>query len=207
GMQAGRAENERRDMQAYGMQRQRGLDELNRRKEEAQMADWNSQAKMRDAQTKYYEAQATVKSAVDAKEYFFSKMVSETDPKKREEYHQRWLEALGHAPKPEPNEIRTRFGIYDRAKGDYITLDQNAIQADRIEQLARTKGSLWTPAMVVKFMTPEERQFVLTGTMKQEKQPGNLNPTELYLMAAGNDPKKAVDLMQRPALTAQDLHE
>jgi hypothetical protein len=61
-------------------------------------------------------------------------------------------------------------------------------------------------------MTPEERNYVLTGQMKQEKQPGNMNPTELMVAAAEEaDPRgpmhTAVNLMQRPALTAQDLHD
>jgi hypothetical protein len=208
-LQAGGDTAERRDLIAYNRDRQRVLDDLNRRKEEAQMADWQSQAKMRDSQTKYYDAQANAKAAVDPKEDLYKQFMAEADPNKKKVLHQLWLEAMGHAPKEEPNEIRTRFGIYDRAKGEYITLNQQQMIEDRINDLAKTKGPLWTPALVVKFMTPEERNYVLTGQMKPEKQPGNLNPTELYLQAASGDPaaRKAVDLMQRPALTGQDLHD
>jgi hypothetical protein len=211
-LQAGGTEGERRDALSYNMARQRALDDLNRRKEEAQMADWASQAKMRDSQTKYYDAQANAKAATDPKEDLYKQFMAETDPKKKEALHQLWLEAMGHAPKAEPNEIRTRFGIYDRAKGEYITLNQQQMIEDRINDLARTKGPLWTPALVVKFMTPEERNYVLTGQMKPEKQPGNMNPTELFMAAAQEaDPRgpmhQAVNLMQRPALTGQELHD
>jgi hypothetical protein len=211
-LQAGGTEGERRDMLSYNMARQRALDDLNRRKEEASISDTASQAKMRDAQVKYYESMANQKAATDPKEDLYKQFMAETDPAKKKVLHQLWLEAMGHAPKEEPNEIRTRFGVYDRAKGEYITLNQQQLIEDRINDLARTKGPLWTPALVVKFMTPEERNYVLTGQMKQEKQPGNMNPTELFMAAAQEaDPRgpmhQAVNLMQRPALTAADMHD
>jgi hypothetical protein len=209
GMQAGGQELERKDTLAYNRGRQQSLDTLERRKTEAEIGHSNAASKYYDAESEWRKAQAGKAEHVSAADDLYAKMNAATDPKQKEEYHQLWLQSLGHAPKDQPTQIRTRFGVFDTKTGEYITLDQQQMQKDRIGQLRQVKGlnpQLWPDWAVMQKATPEEKMFVLSGTWKPDKET-NMNPTEMYMQAAGGDAKKAVDLMQRPQLTAQDVHE
>jgi hypothetical protein len=189
-MQAGNNELQRQDMLAYDMQRQRWLDS----NKTAEMADMS---KLRKAQAKYYEANASNKQ----EDNDVMRMYKAWEQNPTEENWLRYLQAKGNAPRTQARFTKGEGGrMFDTELGKYVTLDTSTVEG----RLAFAQKQRGLPDTATISQLPEEdRAWVLTGKLPGEAREGN--PTAAYFAGVANDPSQPPAMRQWARDALKDL--